>query len=333
MVRTFIALGLLSFVLGACDLPRAHGDASAVIVGADVELWEEVEASFLDAMAPTIQTVREERPFRITQQDPFDLQYWNNLRRFRQVLVMGEADDPWVAEALERYDGELGEPPILVQVHDVWARGQQVSVLILPASGQAEAVNELAGVLQGILDQQFRDYARTRMYVSGRNEELADSLAVEFGFALTFPNVYRVAEREDSFLRIRNDNPNPRELIREVGVTWVSPIPEELPDQSELEEWRHEFANERYNDPQELDLSVTTHREIDVNGYHGVEFQSAWASPEGAWPAGGPFITRAMVCPERDRLYLIDAWVYAPERDKYEYVIQLQNILNSFECR
>ncbi len=333
MVRSSVVVVLVALLMGACETPRAHGDASAVIVGADVDLWFDVEAEFLDAMAPTIQTVREERPFRITHQDPLDLQYWNNLRRFRQVLVMGEAGDPWVAEALERYEEELHEPPTLLQVHDVWARGQQVSVLVLPETNQAEAVAELAGALQGILDQQFREYARTRMYVSGRNTALSDSLANQFGFSLTFPNVYRVAESNEAFLRIRNDNPNPRELIREVGLTWISPIPEEDPSQSEMEQWRYDFANEHYNDPQELDLSVVTYRDIEVNGHSGVELQSAWASPEGAWPAGGPFIARAIQCPERDRLYLMDAWVYAPERDKYEYVIQLQNILNSFECR
>ena len=31
-------------------------------------------------------------------------------------------------------------------------------------------------------------------------------------------------------------------------------------------------------------------------------------------------------------MYLIDAWLYAPGRDKYEYMIQLEEILGSFRC-
>jgi len=31
-------------------------------------------------------------------------------------------------------------------------------------------------------------------------------------------------------------------------------------------------------------------------------------------------------------MYLIDAWLYAPGKEKYEYMIQLQTILNTFRC-
>lgn len=323
----------MTVLVAGCDLPRAHGDAHAVIVGADSGFWHEVEDVFLDAMAPTIQTVREERPFRVTHQDPTEMEYWNNLRRFRQVLVVGESTDPWVSEALERYQGEdVGSPPALLQVRNVWARGQQVSILLLPETGQAEAVEQLASALHEVMSQQYREYVRNRMYVSGRNAELTESLAAEEGFSFEFPNVYRVAARGDSIFRFRNDNPSPRELIREIGLTWITPVPEEDLTRGELEQWRLEFANEHYNDPQELDLRVVTYRGIEVDGIQGVELQSAWVAPEDAWPAGGPFITRALRCPDQDRLYLMDAWVYAPDRDKYEYVLQLENILASFRC-
>ena len=35
-------------------------------------------------------------------------------------------------------------------------------------------------------------------------------------------------------------------------------------------------------------------------------------------------------CP--GRTYFIDAYLYAPNEDKYEYMLQLQEILNSFDC-
>jgi len=63
------------------------------------------------------------------------------------------------------------------------------------------------------------------------------------------------------------------------------------------------------------------------------EIRGAWSNPpEAAWPAAGPFILWGVTCPDQDRLYLIDAWVYAPGKDKWEYVIQMETILESFRC-
>jgi hypothetical protein len=307
---------LTTLLLTGCDQPRAHGDANAIIVGAEVGLWD-----------------TDERTFRVTWQDPTEGEHWGNLRRFRQVLVIGDEGDPWVADALARRgrDQPPLSPPEIIQVHNVWARGQQVSILLLPPEGREEAVRSLAAELQQILDRQYRDFVLTRMFVSGRDSILADSLRTREGFSFELPNVYRYSVR-DSVYRFRNDNPSPAELIREIGLTWRTPAPDAFPDQGALEAWRTEFAAQYYNDPQDLDPSIVSYQEIEVGGLPAVEYQSAWRSPPDAWPAGGPFITRAVLCPDQDRLYLMDAWLYAPGRDKYEYMIQLETILNSFRC-
>ncbi len=330
VIPLFTALAAL--LLAGCDKPRAHGDANAIIVGADAELWDRIEGVVEETLEPTIQTVTDERAFRVTWQDPTQGQHWGNLRRFRQVLVIGEEEDPWVADALAQRGRDVAlSPPQILQVQNVWARGQQVSVLLLPPDNQEAAVQSLAEELQEILDRQYREFVLTRMFVSGRDTILADSLQRNVGFSLELPNVYRYIVR-DSIFRFRNDNPSPAELIREIGVTWQSPAPETFPDQEEMEAWRLEFAAQYYNDPQELDPFIVSFQEIEVGGRPAMEYQSAWRSLPDAWPAGGPFITRAIRCPEQDRLYLMDAWLYAPGRDKYEYMIQLQTILNSFRC-
>lgn len=320
--------GLLA--LAACDEPPAQGDANAVIIAAGTDLWAEVGEDFRDRMEPTIQTVREERPFRITQLDPANDQGWGQVRRFRQVVAVGAEEDPWVAEALEELD-DAPAAPAIAEVEDVWARGQLVRVVLLPEGNAGEAALELADEVFAELHDDYLDYVRSRMYTSGRDTLLADSLAQNVGFALRLPEVYDYTVTDDVF-RFRNDNPSPRELIREIAVTWVEPAPDEDPSREELEEWRSELAREHYVDPQDLDTTVVSYEPIEVNGAEGVEFRSAWVSPPDAWPAGGPFITRALRCPDQDRVYLMDAWVYAPDRDKYEYVLQIETILESFQC-
>ena len=330
VISLFATVSVL--LLAGCDQPRAHGDANAIIVGAHTDLWERIEGVVEETLEPTIQTVTDERTFRVTWQDPTEGTHWGNLRRFRQVLVIGEEEDPWVADALAQRGRDVAlSPPQILQVQNVWARGQQVSILLLPSADQDAAVRSLAAELQEILDRQYREFILTRMYVSGRDTVLADSLQSNVGFSLEFPNVYRYIV-QDSVFRFRNDNPSPAELIREIGITWQSPAPETFPTQEEMEVWRLEFAAQYYNDPQELDPSIVSLLEIEVGGRPALEYQSAWRSPPDAWPAGGPFITRAVRCPDQNRLYLMDAWLYAPGRDKYEYMIQLQTILNSVRC-
>ena len=329
--RLFFVLGL-SIIPAApgCGLPPAHGDANALIVAATPGLWAEVEDVFLDAMEPTVQTVRNERPFRITHQAPTEVD-WGVLRRFRQVLVLGVEGDPWVDQALAVSEEEVARAPTIVQMLNVWARGQQVSVLLLPRTGQVEAVRQLAARLHDVLDEQFRQYAVTRMFISGADLALEDSLAENVGFSLRLPVVYRYST-QDSVFRFRNDNPSPAELIREIAVTWRSPTPEADPTEEELRNWRDAFSAQYYNDAQVVDTAIVSYHSLEGQGRSGAEYQAAWVSLPGAWPAGGPFITRAIRCPEQDRLYFADAWLYAPNRDKYEYMIQLQTILNSFRC-
>ena len=61
--------------------------------------------------------------------------------------------------------------------------------------------------------------------------------------------------------------------------------------------------------------------------------QATWRNPPGSgWPAGGPFITYGITCANQDRTYFVDAWLYAPGREKYEYMIQLETILGTFRC-
>jgi hypothetical protein len=322
----------LLLAISACELPPAHGDVNAFIVGASPELWAQVEDVFLDAMESTVQTVRDERPFRITHQDPMELADWGLLQRFRQVLVLGVIGDPWIDEALAVMEEPAGPAPTVGQVLNVWARGQQVSVLILPATGQVEAVRQLSRELHKILDDQFRSYAVNRMFISGEDLALADSLMANVGFSVRLPVVYQYST-QDSIFRFRNDNPRPAELIREISVSWRTPAVEANPTAEELHVWRDAFTAEYYNDPQLVDMLAVSFGEFQSEAGRGVEYQAAWVSPPGAWPAGGPFITRVLTCPSQDRTYYLDAWLYAPGRDKYEYLIQLQTVLDSFRCR
>lgn len=329
-VRTVVATVLFASLLAGCETPRAWGDRNAIIVATSEEQWAAIGEMVELALEATIITVRSEKTFRVTHQVPTG-QGWRNLQRFRQLLLIGAEDSPWMVEALALADRESFNPPEIFQVEDLWARGQVATVLLLPSEG-ADGAEEMLEPLHELLDGQYRMWVRNRMFMSGLDSMLADTLWNEAGFSMLLPHVYQ-RRTVDSVYIFLNDNPTPSELIRQITVTWRSPIPEEL-GQDELLAWRKVLTDRYYKYPQVVDMELAQTRRLQMGDMVIEELRAVWANPpEDLFPAGGPMITWSVRCPAQDRHYLVDAWLYAPGKDKYEYVLQLETILGTFRCR
>ena len=334
MTRTILRtapLLLLFAGVTACDREGAYGDANSIVVGTTAALWTDIEDDVETILEPTIRTVRDEKTFTVTWQDPTETE-WGNLRKFQQLLLVGFESDPWVAAALEKVDGRVGfAPPEVVQVYNVWARGQTVTILLLDPDAPLEGIEARLAELQRMYDRQYREYARNRMFLTGADTALADTLRREAGFSLLVPMVYRWGVEDSTYVFV-NDNPDPSELIRQISVTWQSPIPEGLGGE-DLLDWRQATSDTYYDFPQVTDLTDVQAGPFDFEGLQAYQIQAVWQNaPEANWPAAGPFILRGIVCPAQNRMYLVDAWLYAPGKEKYEYMLQLEYILDSFSC-
>jgi len=329
-IRTLLLLTLVT-ILSACDKTGAFGDETSIIAAMEPELWSVVEDDVKAALEPTIYTVRDERAFTVTYQEPNE-EAWGRLRQFKQLLLVGTGDEPFLEEVMDRVDQDnVGPRPHVLQLRNVWARGQLATLVLLPGEDDVEAFTELLPDLGELYDEQYRRLATARMFVSGADSALADGLREEEGFSLLLPEVY-YWDRQDSVFIFRNDNPDPSELIRQITVTWQTPIPDEL-DGEEILAWRDRLSREYYRVPQVVDLSEAEAGPFYHERLSAYQVQAVWQNPpDGSWPAAGPFILWAVACPAQDRLYLLDAWLYAPGREKYQYMIQLQTVLESFRC-
>ena len=327
---TIVATVLLASVVAGCEDPPVWGELNSIIAVTSDEQWAALGESVESALEATIQTVRAEKTFRVTHQAPTGAA-WGNMRRFRQLLLIGAADSPWMVEALALAGRESFSPPEIFQVEDLWARGQTATVLLLASEG-ADGADELLEPLHELLDGQYRAWVRNRMFMSGLDSLLADSLWNEAGFSLLLPALYE-QRTVDSVYIFLNDNPDPSELIRQITVTWRSPIPEDL-SQEDLLAWRRVLSDTYFRYPQVVDLDLAETRRLQMGDIILEELRAVWANPpEDLFPAGGPMITWSLPCPAQDRHYLVDAWLYAPGIDKYQYMLQLETILNTFRCR
>ena len=329
-LKTLGIFALAALTSTGCDTKTvSYGDANSVIAVMSPEMWAQVSEDVYTSLEQTVQTIRDEKTFTVTYQDP-NAPEWANLRRFRQMLLVGTEEDFWVAEALAASRDPVTEPG-MTQVYDVWSRGQNVTVFLL---SEPEAVDEIRSSLSDyhdLLDEQFRQYAQNRMYQTGADTALADTLMAQARFSLMVPLVYQWAQNDSVFV-FRNDNPDPAELIREIVLTWTTPIPTDMQPEGILD-WRARVVENYYSQPQAVDLTNSAARPFMFRGVDAYEIKATWMNtPDMPYPAGGPFITRAVLCPDQSRMYLIDAWLYAPGKEKYEYMIQLETIMDSFRC-
>lgn len=333
---TRFALILSLSALPACEEPAtvALGEASSLIVVAPERLWQAVDDTVMSALEPRIFTVREERTFEVTHVAPTE-QDWLELREFKQVVLIGYEGDPWLERAVEAMDDVPQRLPAIRQVGTVWARGQDVTLVLLPRGAGAEAVGQIVPELHEVLDARYRQYVRNRMYLSGRDQDLERELREEAGFSLALPDVY-VHEAFDSAHVFRNHYAiGSTELRRAVLATWRRGA--QAVDSAGLAAWRESVSGRAYGFEQQVAqerMIARAYRRPDApDGTPPItELQGVWETPPGEYPAAGPFIARAVPCPEQDRTYLLDAWLYAPGEPKYEYMIQLENILDSFQC-
>jgi len=325
-VAVAACVGLMA--LASCGLPSAMGEANSLIVVAADSIWSQVEPDTYEALERTVYTTRDEKIFNVTQTAP-DSPEIGELLLWRQVLVFGVPDDERVRKIVEEAGLESAEPGDIVQARNVWARGQLATAIVLEPGREATSWREQLPALSDLLEHQFREYVLSRMFVSGVDTATSDFLRSRFGFTLEIPHVYQRVERPDDIVLIRNDNPDPSELIRSILIQRGAPVDSLYP--AMVYQWRTTIDSAQYNVPQDFDVVPGTGRRFDLNGSEAVEARGIWRD-RAAYPAAGPFVARAVRC--GDAVIYFDAWLYSPNprRSKYEYMTQLEEILDSFDC-
>lgn len=324
-----LSIAAVAIAAGACKAPRSFGDANSVIVRADSTLWADVEDTVRAALERPVFTTRNETEFKVTFVAEGDT-LWDDFRLWRNVLLLGSRGEPVVDRVLRAANGDA-RPPAVLQASDIWAGDQQVRLILLPEQGRAEAVRSQLDEVYSALRAQFEAWVRDRMYASAVNDSLADVLSA-FGFSLDIPNVY-LHRREDSIFRFRNVLPNPADRIRSLLVTWESSdrFATGMPGPSELRDWRRRIGETLYDPPQDIVDGTVRFDTVTVGEREGLEMRAVWQD-RSDFPAAGPVIVRAVACPSQDRVYFVDAWLYAPSEDKFQFILQLEFLLDSFRC-
>lgn len=334
----------LLFAAG-CSKPPAYGSANAVIAVVDSALMEEVEPILAAAFEREVFTTRAETVFEITF---VPAQSIGEFEKWRRIIVVEPLTDPVLVGDLVDAD----EGPVTATITDRWARGQTIWVLAAATpAATVELVRSRADSLYREIHDRYVQHQVDRMWASGRDSARYRSLVDSFDFGLVLPRLYDAApgsSTSDSRVWYASD---PR---RVVSLHWVD-RPAALSADSVLA-IRRAWGREVFPDdtivgalptvepadatgeagpdaPDTLAAGAVAVAPVrasrtTLGGADAVRLQGLWRSRDGA--AAGIFLTWGVAC--GDRLVLIDGNLFAPDRGKIPYLIQLEEIASTFRC-
>lgn len=337
---------LLTLALApACGRGPAYGSDDAIIAVVAPALRERVEPILRGSLEREVQTTRPEAIFELTFTTPEGI---GEFRRWKRLLVVESGADGVLLPDL--VDTPV-RGPVTAEVHDEWANNQTIYVIAAPTGDETiELVRSSVDSLFDVIHERFVEFHVDRMWASEPDAALAERLRTELGFSLLVPRVYRSGSASapaDSRVWYNED---PR---RVVSIHWL-PRPAELtPDTvfAVRRAWgRDLFPGDSITgsvpgtagggppgggpaDTTNPDAATTNGPELQVettrlDGVPAVRIQGAWANPADV--SGGVFVTYGVICGER--LVLLDGNLYAPDRNKYPYVIQFDRIFQTFRC-
>lgn len=323
--RMAVAAGVLVLWSG-CGTPPASGMVDEVAVVTSREIWAALEQEIVAALQPGTFTIRRERIFEVAYLEPADVAE-SRLRRMRQVLLIGSAREPIIAEAL----GDRGEEmrrPVVMQARDVWARNQVVTVALLPEPAEPRMLEPLLPKIRDVLVRELENAIRVRMAITPTNERLTERLRREGGFTLLVPYTYDFRQPEPGLFVFRHEEWSVGPVVRTITVDSRARAAVDWTARA-AGLWRAGLA-ERLNRPPHVTDSLSRALGGQVAGQSVVQVHGVWSTPPGEWPSAGPFVSRMVECPER--VFLLDAWVYAPADEKYEHMYRLDLVLDTFRC-
>jgi hypothetical protein len=327
---------LLLALVAACSKGPAFGSDNAIVAVIDPRVRETLEPLVREALEREVFTTRSERVFEVTVTTPAEI---GDFRKWARLLVIEPLDGATLVPDLA---GD-SEEPLFARVEDEWARDQTVWVIAAPTP---EATVELARArldsVYGAFHDAWVEHQVDRMWASDADSAGARRMDEELGFSIVLPQVYRPASSSAPPATRTWYNEDPRRVL---SLHW-EPAPPELTAEHVLAARRtwgadlfagDQIAGSLPGDtlpgdtvpgddglaPPMLLASRTT-----LDGLPAVRLQGVWENRSDL--TSGLFLTYGVVC--GDRLVLIDGNLYAPDRDKYAYLLQFERIFQTFRC-
>ena len=220
----------------------------------------------------------------------------------------------------------------IIYKHDVWAAPQCVIQLSAPTAAEAsELLKEKGSMIVSSIEQAERDRV-IRNTLRYEEASLYPQVAGVFGGSPHFPSGYQLRKITDSFAWIAYD----KQAYQDVFV-YRYPVEDEPFALEKIIAHRNAMLQE--NVPGMFDGTYMTTSEyftptIEYLKYRGrdlVQVRGMWEVQNDFM--GGPFVSHSFYSPDGSEIIVAEAWVYAPQFDKRQYLRQVESVLYSWEWK
>jgi hypothetical protein len=322
--------------------PTAIGTTNQVIVVADNEHWAGMIGDTLEYYfgGPYPIMPQPEPLFDLKHYTASDLVEKSARRSLRTYLFLADLSDeesPTAqmvrndlgAEKLRRFQEDPGYFSSVG--YDKWARGQMI-VYLFERSEEALA-NSIVRAFPTIaerINQHDLTQVHASTYITGESVRLERTVREKFDISLKIPNDYKVAIDQENFLWLRKDDDilTSNILIRRFPYTDRSDIDLEniIRMRDRLGIFIQGSTVGSVMQTNDEDLPVYTYQK-DFDGHFAIESRGIWEMTLDF--LGGPFINYAII--DGSEILMIDCFVYAPDRQKRNYVQHLEHIVSSLK--
>ncbi len=218
----------------------------------------------------------------------------------------------------------------IIYKHDVWASPQCVIQLSAPTSAQAsELLKEKGPMIISSFEQAERDRVirNTRRY---EERDIYPAVAQVFGGSPHFPSGYKLRKITDDFAWIADD----KQVYQDVFI-YRYPVEADPFTLDKIVTHRNAILKE--NVPGMFDGTYMTTSEFFTPTLEYLKYRGRdLVQVRGMWEVqndfmGGPFVSHSFYSPDGSEIYVAEAWVYAPQFDKRQYLRQVESVLYSWE--
>lgn len=329
----FILVVVLASLIIACGptsryMPKAGGKEGELLLVIDPKYWQ-------DAVGDTLREFLQQDYKALPQSEPLFKLY----RIFPQNFVRGFKTTNNIL-MININPSRIGQEPTLEVGYDSWARDQ--IVLRLNCATDVEffaAFKEKRNRIYELIHNKDMERIQKKFKVT-ESAYVTDELKKNMQIYMTVPEGFYPNELDSGFVYFTHEaeksvDGNYHQITR--GL-WAYSFPYTDPNTFTIKFAQHlRDSITRIHMPGAVDSSYMRIEDlypvdsssITLNGEFALEMRGLWKMEN--YFMGGPFINYMTYDRPRNRIVMIDGFVFAPRFEKKEYILQMEGILRSIK--
>lgn len=323
--------------------PPAFGKLNDVVVISDSTIWNgfvgDTLIYYLSSAYPVLtapEPILDLRHFTLQDMDDFPVR-----KELRVFVVMADLDDPespttkMVVKDIgeERYQIAMSDSTVFNSIgRDKWAH-KQLFVYIY-GRGKERLADNISKSWKSIVNKisEFDNMQlESNLYLPGRNQDIEKKIAEKYNVDIKIPKSYFIAIDQDNdlWIRLETNKYSANLLMTEIPYLdegqLSQPYMKYLQD-SLGKKYVSSTIEGTFKQTNDIDLPMLVEAVEGTKSYT-LEARGVWEMENDFM--GGPFSSRLILSPEKDRLFFLEAFLYAPGMDKRDVMQELNLILST----